>query len=311
MKKIIFIVTLSIFIICPFIINLIGWNIYLFIQIGEKDLIVATANGLSHNAWAKHISKTPDEPVDNTVTISIPYKVLIHVGPIHLYSEKRLDAMDPYSFKLVSPSELQDYQGIEFPWLLLISIPFLFFIFLPKNIPNENNTDQEKSKIFWLKKFSGGRLGTMNCPQGGELLQNEISNWKKAGIKLIASALTDNEMRELELLNTLELCQVNNIEFIRFPIIEKSLPESMDEWLTFIQSLQKALQDKKKVVTLSQTGVGRASLIAISIMIVFEFETEDALQQLAKVRGLKCPETEEQIDWLYKFEDFIHQQKSV
>lgn len=74
----------------PYIVNLLGWNVYLYLNLGEKDLILAAAQGLSHTAWADH-SDFDASPLDAWVAddpaladlfdSADPSVTLLNVGP--------------------------------------------------------------------------------------------------------------------------------------------------------------------------------------------------------------------------------------
>ena len=118
-------IALTIAILLPFLVNLLGWNIYAYLNFGEKDLILASALGVSHNAWAEHFEEDVAfgiaMPDDLTTTI-------IDIGFFNLFLERRGDLMTPFTFRWIQPDEYSDYRGFEFPWLLLLLIPFTIMV---------------------------------------------------------------------------------------------------------------------------------------------------------------------------------------
>ena len=161
------------------------------------------------------------------------------------------------------------------------------------------------SQIYWIENFTSGRLGTMARPRGGEWLEDEVAAWKRAGVQVVASALTDEEMRELDILDEGILCKSHDIAFLRFPVTDRGLPTSMKEWASFIQSLSACLDEKKSVVAHCRMGIGRASMIAVSIMVSYGVEANDAFRWMTEARGLKVPDTDEQLYWISKFADAV------
>jgi hypothetical protein len=91
----------------PFVINAIGQAVFLYITIGSRDCIFAASQGVSHNAVAEHL---PANPVYDSFSTT-----LIHVGPIHVFTE-RPGEFRPYRFGVMTSP---DYLGFEFPWLLI------------------------------------------------------------------------------------------------------------------------------------------------------------------------------------------------
>ena len=112
-------IALTVVILIPFIINVLGWNLYTYINYGEKDLILASAQGTSHNAWAEHYVEELDAiPLPENLT-----KTILNVGFLNVYLEQRVEPMNPFRFNSIEGDEFFDYQGIEFPWLLYLLIP--------------------------------------------------------------------------------------------------------------------------------------------------------------------------------------------
>ena len=161
------------------------------------------------------------------------------------------------------------------------------------------------SEIYWIESFTHGRLGTMARPRGGDWLEDEVAAWKRAGVVVVASALTDEEMKELDILGEGGFCTAHKIEFHRFSVIDRGLPASMNEWAHFIQSLRVSLNEKKVVVAHCRMGIGRASMIAVSIMISCGVDAGEVLGWMTKVRGVPVPDTDEQRDFLFRFEEFL------
>jgi hypothetical protein len=112
------ILTLAIFV--PLLVNVIGWNIYAYLDFGEKDLIFASACGVSHNAWAEHIE---EELVGGYDLPNGFITTILDVGFLNLFLERRGEPLTPFSFRLIRPDEFLDYRGFVFPWLLLLIIP--------------------------------------------------------------------------------------------------------------------------------------------------------------------------------------------
>ena len=159
--------------------------------------------------------------------------------------------------------------------------------------------------IYWLKEFPHGRIGTMARPRGGDWLEHEVVSWKTAGVGVVASALTDSEMRELDIQDEARFCKAQDIEFRRFPITDIGIPSSMPEWSLFIHSLKVAVVSGTPVVAHCRMGIGRASMLATSLMVSFGVDTAQAFQWMSEARGLAVPDTENQIDWVAKFAAYL------
>ena len=69
----------------------------------------------------------------------------------------------------------------------------------------------------------------MPRPRGGDWLDGEIQSLAKAGVNVVVSLLTADEVAELELQDEERLCGDCGLRFISFPIPDRSVPFSMPE----------------------------------------------------------------------------------
>lgn len=153
------------------------------------------------------------------------------------------------------------------------------------------------SQIYWIENFTELRLGTTARPRGGDWLEDEVRAWKSAGIHSIVSALTDEEMMELDLIDESRLCQAHQIELFRFPVVDRSVPSSNVDWIQFIERIKKH-SNGRPLVAHCRMGIGRASMIAASIMISYGVPVEGAFHWIEHARGRPVPDTMEQRDWI-------------
>ncbi len=157
------------------------------------------------------------------------------------------------------------------------------------------------SSIYWIKEFQGSQLGTMARPRGGEWLEDDVLSWKQAGVQAVASALTYEEMRELDIQQEEAVCLNHGILFFQFPIQDRGLPISFKSWDAFISNLTEQLEEKKIIVTHCRMGIGRASLLAASLMVRQGISPHKAFQWIENARGCPVPDTKEQRDWLERY----------
>jgi len=131
MKRIIVVSILSIVILIPFLINILGWNLYTYINLGDKDLVLAAAQGLSHNALSEQYARDvliTEFYLPNDYIITV-----IDLGFIDIFLERSSGEMTLFSFNIIRQDQYSDYSAVEFPWLLFLLIPYLVFILYPRN----------------------------------------------------------------------------------------------------------------------------------------------------------------------------------
>jgi protein-tyrosine phosphatase len=155
------------------------------------------------------------------------------------------------------------------------------------------------TKIYWLHRFeNNAQLAIMARPRGGEWLEEEIAMLKKQHVHALVSLLESHEIAELGLSKEQQLCEAHGITFINFPIPDRSVPEKYSRLEPFLTMLMQQIQEGHSVVIHCRMGIGRSSIIAGCLLLEAGLKTDFIFQHITKVRGLKVPDTEEQVRWL-------------
>lgn len=158
------------------------------------------------------------------------------------------------------------------------------------------------SNIFWIENPIGFRLAIMARPRSGDWLEGEVENWHCNGVTDVVSLLENNEVQDLELEAEESLCISHDISFFSFPIVDRGIPSSYNETLTFIKILSERLKDGSIAIH-CRAGIGRSSLIAAAILILNGVKANESLKLISEARNLQVPDTQVQIDWLREFEN--------
>lgn len=145
---------------------------------------------------------------------------------------------------------------------------------------------------------NGAKLGIMPRPRGGDWLEEEIVKFKKQNIGTWVSLLEQHEINELDLRNQQTLCSKHELEYINFPIVDRSIPEKGSKIDSLIDALYKKTKTGNSVVIHCRMGIGRSSIIAGCILLKAGFKTDQILQKITAARGLKVPDTDQQVQWL-------------
>lgn len=155
------------------------------------------------------------------------------------------------------------------------------------------------TKIYWLHTYDGGnRLGIMARPRGNEWLEQEIKQFKTSGVDVIVSLLEKEEIYELGLREEGQYCTHHELDFIHFPIKDRSVPVSVADTNKVVLSIHNALMQGKDVVIHCRMGIGRSAIIAGAVLLKTGGRAADILKHIGQVRGLTVPDTEEQVAWL-------------
>jgi len=154
--------------------------------------------------------------------------------------------------------------------------------------------------LYWIKagKF---QLAIIPRPRGGDWLPDDIEFMQRAGIQVLASALTPGEMEELVLTEEQSYCAKRGIKFYGFPIEDRSVPETPLDFNAFIETLNAELQAGLAIAIHCRAGIGRSSLIAACLLIRQGVHADDAVAAIEAGRGCSVPDTPEQRTWIMKF----------
>jgi protein-tyrosine phosphatase len=160
-----------------------------------------------------------------------------------------------------------------------------------------------RTKIYWIETFeSSAKIGIMARPRGGDWLEDEIRNLENSKVGVLVSLLEQDEIYELELDNEEKYCLSNKIEFINFPIKDRSIPKNNEKVENLIELLTLRIKSGSSVMIHCRMGIGRSTIIAAAVLLNFDRTTKDIIDKIGEVRGLKVPDTEEQLKWLFDME---------
>ena len=158
-----------------------------------------------------------------------------------------------------------------------------------------------RTEIYWIAREGSGNLAIFPRPRGGDWLADEVQDWVAAGLQVIVSLLTEEEVADLELAREAELCRLQGLEFISFPVIDRSVPTSREATRRLADHLARLLKEGKNVGIHCRQGIGRASLLAACSLLQIGMDAETAFGLIGRSRGLSVPETAEQERWVREF----------
>lgn len=62
--------------------------------------------------------------------------------------------------------------------------------------------------------------------------------------------------------------------------------------------LTSKIDNNHSVVIHCRMGIGRSSIIAASVLLKYKLKAQDIIETICSIRGLKVPDTDEQLLWL-------------
>ena len=158
-----------------------------------------------------------------------------------------------------------------------------------------------RAQLYSIQGLLAGQVSIMARPRGGDWLLDEVKALRVAGVDILVSLLTPDEVMELDLIEEAECCGRHEIIYLSFPILDRSVPPFSTSTFTFLEQLKVHVSEGKHVALHCRQGIGRASLMAASVLVLTDFSPDQAFELLSSVRGYPVPETEEQRAWVMAF----------
>jgi protein-tyrosine phosphatase len=155
-----------------------------------------------------------------------------------------------------------------------------------------------KPTIYWIAGPWPGKLAIVPRPRGGDWLADEVAAWRSVGIDIVVSALEPDEESTFDLSEEARLSRAQGMEFIGFPIVDRSVPSSASPFRELVQRLDTELRANKTVAIHCRQGVGRSAILAAATLIQAGRTPEQAFEAVSQARGLPVPETTEQRQWV-------------
>lgn len=158
-----------------------------------------------------------------------------------------------------------------------------------------------RSETYPIANVASGQLAIVARPRGGDWLEDEVTTWKRAGLEIIVSLLTEDELLELDLRDEPRCCEQANIRLIRHPIPDRGLPESAEQFSALIASVVEDLRAGRSVGVHCRMGIGRSSLCAVCVLAAMGVSVETAWKSVAEARRISVPDTPQQRAWVARF----------
>ena len=154
--------------------------------------------------------------------------------------------------------------------------------------------------LYWIAA-DAMRVAIAARPRGDDWLADDIQSLKEAGVDVLVSALTLSEAEELGLTAEEDCCRRCGIEFLSFPVEDRSVPATMNAFDAFLNDLNKRLSKGKRVAVHCRAGIGRSAIIAACLLSQNGLSAEAAFSAIQKARGILVPDTPEQRRWVERY----------
>jgi protein-tyrosine phosphatase len=156
----------------------------------------------------------------------------------------------------------------------------------------------EMATIFKVPIDGPGALAITPRPRGGDWLDDDVAALAQNGVGVLVSLLCADEAHDLGLQDEAAVCAQHNIEFISLPVTDMCAPDERSDFIAEVHRLAGLMSGGASVAVHCRQSIGRSGVLAVSIAIATGLEFESALDAVSAARGLRVPETREQLDWL-------------
>lgn len=158
-----------------------------------------------------------------------------------------------------------------------------------------------RAPLYSVQGLSAGKVSIMARPRGGDWLFDEIKALRASGVDILVSLLTSTEVSELDLAEEAAFCHQQGIMYLSLAITDRSVPPFSDQTFLFLKHLRASFSEGKHITFHCRHGLGRAVLMAASLLVLTGLAPEQAFDLLSLTRGYTVPETEEQRAWVVAF----------
>jgi hypothetical protein len=155
--------------------------------------------------------------------------------------------------------------------------------------------------IYWIEDGHARRLAIVARPRGDDWLQDDLADLKNGGIDILVSFLLPYEAEELGLRDEGRLATEAGLEYISYPILDRTVPEDVGGFCNLVSQLVGEIRAGRRVGAHCRGCIGRSTVLIASIMIALGADAETALRQIERARGFQVPDTPEQRAWILSF----------
>jgi hypothetical protein len=151
--------------------------------------------------------------------------------------------------------------------------------------------------LFIIELSCPGRLCTMARPRGGDWLADDLRCLHQAGIDVLVSLLSDEEVAELSLGAEAETAAAVGVAFHRLSTRDRQVPDRVAT-LKLATSLRELLHQGAGIAVHCRYGIGRAYTLAAAVLLLDGLAPAEIWNRIAAARGLPVPDTVSQREFI-------------
>lgn len=153
--------------------------------------------------------------------------------------------------------------------------------------------------MYFIPMEAPGKLAIVPRPRGGDWLEDDLAALRRQGIDVLVSLLTSAETEEIGLAKEEGAARAAGLLFRSFPVVDRSVPGDRSAFTGLAAELLAHLQAGQSVAVHCRMGIGRASLLAASVLTAAGVAPGAAWERVQEARGTAVPDTDAQRAWLW------------
>lgn len=146
-----------------------------------------------------------------------------------------------------------------------------------------------------------GRLSLCARPRSGPWLEGDVRALRSAGVGVLVSALTAEEVAKLGLEPVGEACAAEGVTHVSFPVGNLLTPP-LEVALPALRLWDAELAGGRAVAMHCWATVGRSPTLAAGLLVVGGVSPGSAWERVEAARGCPVPDTREQREWVFALE---------
>ena len=159
--------------------------------------------------------------------------------------------------------------------------------------------------LFWIHGLAGEatpNLAIVLRPRGDRLLETELIRMRQRGIDTVVSLLEPDEADMLGLAEEQALAGKNGMQFLSFPIPDGHVPPDTAAFRRFVSGIADRARSGERIGIHCQGSIGRSTVTAACTLAHLGWKPRAALAAVAAARLSPVPDTQEQQDWILRYE---------
>ena len=142
-----------------------------------------------------------------------------------------------------------------------------------------------------------GRLAVCLRPRSGWFLDDDVRALRENGYDALVTAITDDEIRRLDLADLPRACERAGVAFHHFPVGNLQVPP-LETALPMLNAWNGHLASGGGLALHCWASVGRSPTLTAALLVLGGVPAEDAWERIRVSRGCAVPDTREQREWV-------------